>query len=54
MFSLKSLLLASAVAALPTLAVADDPTWVADFDKAVALAKSSHKDLFIDFTGSDW
>lgn len=29
-------------------------TWEGDFDKAVAEAKKEHKDLFIDFTGSDW
>ena len=28
--------------------------WEADFDKAVELAKKEKKDLFVDFTGSDW
>ncbi len=28
--------------------------WVEDFDAAVALAKKENKDLFVDFTGSDW
>jgi thioredoxin-related protein len=28
--------------------------WVADFDEAVKLAKAEKKDLFVDFTGSDW
>ncbi|MBM3991112.1 MAG: thioredoxin family protein [Planctomycetes bacterium] len=28
--------------------------WIADFDEAVKLAKAEHKDLFVDFTGSDW
>lgn len=31
-----------------------DPVWVGDFDKAVEIAKKEKKDLFIDFTGSDW
>jgi len=34
-------------------AVASDG-WIADFDKAVELAKAEKKDLFVDFTGSDW
>lgn len=28
--------------------------WIADFDEAVKLAKAEKKDLFVDFTGSDW
>jgi thioredoxin-related protein len=28
--------------------------WVADFDEAVKIAKAEKKDLFVDFTGSDW
>lgn len=28
--------------------------WIADFDVAVAAAKKANKDLFVDFTGSDW
>ena len=28
--------------------------WIADFDKAVEKAKAEKKDLFVDFTGSDW
>jgi thioredoxin-related protein len=28
--------------------------WVADYDQAVEIAKKEHKDLFVDFTGSDW
>jgi thioredoxin-related protein len=28
--------------------------WIADFDEAVKLAKAENKDLFVDFTGSDW
>lgn len=33
---------------------ADGEGWVADFDAAVAQAKREGKDLFVDFTGSDW
>jgi protein disulfide-isomerase len=29
-------------------------TWLQDYDKAAALAKSSGKTLLIDFSGSDW
>jgi len=28
--------------------------WVADFDEAATVAKKEHKDLLVDFTGSDW
>lgn len=28
--------------------------WIADFDKAVEIAKAQDKDLFVDFSGSDW
>lgn len=28
--------------------------WIADFDEAVEVAKKANKDLFVDFTGSDW
>ncbi len=28
--------------------------WIEDFEKAKALAVDSGKDLFVDFTGSDW
>jgi thioredoxin-related protein len=43
----------SAITALPTAAVAD-ATWYADFDEAAKAAKEQGKDLFVDFTGSDW
>lgn len=33
---------------------ADAAKWEADFDAAVARAKSEGKDLLVDFTGSDW
>ena len=35
-------------------AIAGEGTWYADFDKAAAVAKEQGKDLFVDFTGSDW
>ncbi|HKX45793.1 MAG TPA: thioredoxin family protein, partial [Planctomycetota bacterium] len=37
----------------PPAPPADGP-WIADFDQAVAVAKQQGKDLFVDFTGSDW
>jgi thioredoxin-related protein len=41
--------------AAPALAFAgDEIKWIADYDKAVEAAKAGNKDLFIDFTGSDW
>ncbi len=43
----------SALTFLPTSAVAGE-TWQADFDVAAKLAKEQGKDLFVDFTGSDW
>ncbi len=36
------------------VAVATEAMWYDDFDKAVAAAKEQKKDLFVDFTGSDW
>ena len=35
-------------------ASAADDHWFADFDEAVVVAKQEGKDLFVDFTGSDW
>lgn len=35
-------------------AAAAHDVWFADFDKAVEEAKKQKKDLFVDFTGSDW
>ncbi len=40
--------------ALTSHATALSEGWVADFDEAVKLAKEQDKDLFVDFTGSDW
>lgn len=34
--------------------VVDEGVWMADFDKAVAVAKAEGKNLLVDFTGSDW
>ena len=46
------------VAATPAFAGEDTPAehndWVADFDKAVEIAKKDNKLLLVDFTGSDW
>ena len=39
--------------ALATPALAGEG-WIADYDEAVKLAKAEKKDLFVDFTGSDW
>lgn len=46
----------SALLPLPALA-SDDTTsavWYADFDEAAKVAQEQGKDLFVDFTGSDW
>lgn len=47
-------LLFTAVAALAAPASHRGDAWVADWDAAAKLAKESGKDLFVDFTGSDW
>ena len=49
-----SLALIAVIAAAATPAVAGDENWVADFDKAVEMAKKDNKNLLVDFTGSDW
>src|SRR5262245_22597297 len=52
-----SLALAAPALTAPAFAGApaeDHGDWVADFDKAVEIAKKEKKDLFVDFTGSDW
>ncbi|MFT7464201.1 MAG: thioredoxin-related protein [Pseudohongiellaceae bacterium] len=54
---MKNILLASSLllALTPGLSANDDHgMWVADFDTAVKMANESGKDLFVDFTGSDW
>jgi thioredoxin-related protein len=43
----------AAAASLAALAPASEG-WYADFDEAVKVAKAETKDLFVDFTGSDW
>lgn len=48
---LSALALAAAVCSAPAVAGED---WYGDFDVAVEAAKKSGKDLFVDFTGSDW
>lgn len=39
---------------LSAAAFSQTRTWLQDYDKASALAKSSNKILLIDFSGSDW
>ena len=52
---MKRTLAALSLALLPSTALAaDGDIWVNDFDKAIAMAKEQNKDLFVDFTGSDW
>ncbi|KAA3606772.1 MAG: thioredoxin family protein [Planctomycetota bacterium] len=50
---LTSTLLLAAIS--PAVAQEDHSSkWFADFDQAAAAAKEAGKDLFVDFTGSDW
>lgn len=44
----------SARASTVPAAICAGEGWIEDFDAAVALAKKENKDLFVDFTGSDW
>jgi thioredoxin-related protein len=54
LFSLRAAALSLAgCVALVAPAVASEG-WIADFDEAVKIAKAEKKDLFVDFTGSDW
>lgn len=50
----KTVLPALAAVCLSVPALADDSIWFADYDLAAAEAKKTGKDLFVDFTGSDW
>ena len=52
--TLRSLRGAIASLALSSFAFAGDVTWFADFDVAQKEAEKTGKDLFVDFTGSDW
>lgn len=52
--SLHALRTAAAALALSALASAGGAQWHADFDVAQKEAQKSGKDLFVDFTGSDW
>ena len=56
MRSLSSTLAIGLLATLATPAAAADEVnvWIGDFDQAVEIAKRDGKDLFVDFTGSDW
>ena len=40
--------------AAPAPEAKSEAVWIGDFDKAVEIAKKEKKDLFVDFTGSDW
>ena len=40
--------------AAPPAEAKAEAVWVGDYDKAVEIAKKEKKDLFVDFTGSDW
>ncbi|MCC6409490.1 MAG: thioredoxin family protein [Planctomycetes bacterium] len=52
---LQRLVVIGVTLAAPALALAGDKAnWIADYDKAVETAKAQKKDLFVDFTGSDW
>lgn len=52
--TLLALRAAAAALALSALASAGGAQWYADFDVAQKEAQKSGKDLFVDFTGSDW
>ena len=45
---------ALALAAAPVALAGGGDGWYADFDEAAKAAKEQNKDLFVDFTGSDW
>ena len=52
--SLRTLALSLAGAVTLSAFASAGEGWIADYDEAVKLAKAEKKDLFIDFTGSDW
>jgi thioredoxin-related protein len=49
-----TLLLCAVATPAAALTPDDSGVWHEDFDEAVAVAKEQGKDLFVDFTGSDW
>lgn len=51
---LNTFLAAGMIALAPTVTVAAEADWIADYDEAVKIAKAEGKDLLVDFTGSDW
>lgn len=51
---MKTFLCAAALALLSLFSAQAEPTWLTDFQKAQAQAKSNRKLLLVDFTGSDW
>lgn len=54
MLLLRLVAAATLIAAPTPIALAGGEHWIADFDKAVQVAKQSNRDLLVDFTGSDW
>jgi len=55
MKAIASLLILAAVAVMHTSARADVPEgWTDNYAKAVEQAKTEHKKVLLDFTGSDW
>src|SRR5262245_36197437 len=47
-------LVAAALVSHPTVARTGDSGWTQDFAAAKATAAREHKDLLVDFTGTDW
>jgi thiol-disulfide isomerase/thioredoxin len=52
LFRAGSLAIVGALALAPAALASEG--WIGDYDEAVKVAKAEHKDLFVDFTGSDW
>jgi thioredoxin-related protein len=52
--TIRCALLAFALLALSLGSAQADPNWLTDFHQAQEEAKTSHKLLLLDFTGSDW
>jgi thioredoxin-related protein len=51
---LNTFLAAGMIALAPTVTLAAEANWIADYDEAVKVAQAEGKDLLVDFTGSDW
>ena len=50
----KSVIAVSAVLGLLIPSVAQESSWLTDFEAAKATAKKENKTILVDFTGSDW